>query len=122
MTNKDISFIRGNTKEIVFTIVASDGTNYVLTSKDRLYFTIKTCCQTKNCTLQKTYGNGIIYDTNTNEYIIKLDSKDTCELESRSYVYDIEIIVDYDGSHIVSTLAKGNFTLEADVTHRSNEV
>lgn len=118
----DIKIIRGDTNLITFGIKQEDDTDFVMSDQDKLYFTVKKSCFVKVCVFQKNWNDGITYNEKTKEYEILLDPDCTCELTNRQYCYDIELIVNREEPRVVKTLAKGNFIIDMDVTHKENEI
>lgn len=118
----EIVLTRGDTQVYTFTIKTDSGENYVLGEEDKLYFTVKKNWFDKGCVLQKTFGNGITYNSGTKEYEIDMTHDCTCNLDCCDYVFDIELIVNGSDAQDVKTLAKGVFTLDVEATHKGNEV
>jgi hypothetical protein len=116
-----MDLIRGDTCIITFTITTEDNENYLLKEKDKLYFTVKKSFYKTDCTIQKTFNNGITYNERTKEYEVKLDQDCTCNLKCDDYVYDIKLVVDNYGNPISQTLIKGALRLHANATHKVNE-
>ena len=117
----NIDIIRGDTSCITFNIFTDNGKEYVLKENDKLYFTVKKGFQFKNEILQKTYGNGISFNATTKEYEINLSQIDTLKMEQGGYVYDIKIILNFEGEKIVETLTKGLINVGINATHKENE-
>lgn len=117
----DIKITRGDTSLISFRIKTEDGSDFIVSDKDQLFFTAKLNYHTRDCVLQKTYGNGISYNNTTNEYELTLAQDDTSGLECRQYVYDIELISDRETPRLVNTLIKGNLIIDTEVTYKENE-
>lgn len=118
----DLKLTRGDTHTITFGILMDDGNHYELQEGDKLYFTVKKSFFSKDCVLQKTFGDGITYNAETKEYCIELEQLCTCELDCGQFVYDIEIIINSNDPCIVKTLVKGNLIIDTEVTHKGNEV
>ena len=118
----DITLIRGDTCLISFNIKDAYGQNYELKEGDRLYFTVKKSFYTEEVVFQKTYENGISYNSATNEYLIEITQDTTAELPFGQNVYDIKIVISQEGEDpIVKTLIKGTFTLTPNATYKENE-
>lgn len=117
----DIKLIRGDTYAITFKILTADGVPYAIGEGDKIYFTIKKTFNHKECVLQKTYDNGITYDSRAGEYTVNLTQICTCDLDCGAYVYDIKVILANQGEPIVETLVKGALTFENNATHKVNE-
>ena len=100
---------RGDTNYITFRIRTEDNAPVELNSGDQLYFTVKKSFFHKACIIQKTFGNGITYDEETEEYMIELDQPCSCHLECGEYVYDIKIVLNSVEPVVVKTLIKGSF-------------
>lgn len=118
----DIKIFRGDTNLITFGIKQEDDNDFIMSDQDKLYFTVKKSCLAEECIIQKTWGNGITYNKKTKEYEIMLDQDCTCDLTDRPYCYDIELIVNREQPKVVKTLAKGDFIIDMDVTHKENEI
>lgn len=108
MTN--IKFIRGDTYGFKFQ--RKDWNNEVISDiADSMYFTVKKNHNTKDIILQKNLDEGITFDEEF-FYHVLINSIDTRELKYGTYVYDIQVMV----GNIVTTIAKGDFVLETEVT------
>jgi hypothetical protein len=118
---QNINLIRGDTNTITFKIIGENGEKYTIDDKDKLYFTVKENYFENGCVLQKTYGKGISFNTETEEYEVEFTSECTCNLPFGRFVYDIELVIIRDGKKIVKTLCKGKFTVDKEVTCKENE-
>jgi len=108
---KEISFTRGDTYVIGFTIRGLEG------QLDEAYFTCrKDKLRETPVLFQATLGNEITYLGN-NEYQVVLESDMTKDLEPGTYYYDLELAK--NGS--VKTALKGKLKLTWDVTGDNNE-
>lgn len=119
---QNITLTRGDTHIISFKLKGENGEKYILSLDDKLYFTVKENAVKSACVLQKTIGNGISYNAETEEYEVELTSDCTCTMPYCNFVYDIELIIMRDGKKIVKTLVKGNLYIDKEVTHKENEI
>lgn len=118
----DIVLTRGDSCLISFNIKDAYGQNYQLKVGDSLYFTVKKSFYTEDVVFQKTYENGISYNSEKNEYLINITQDTTSDLPFGQNVYDIKIVISKEGAApIVKTLIKGTFTLTPNATYKENE-
>ena len=113
----NIEIIRGDTKSLKFQRRTTN--NEVIAEKpDKMFFTVKKGCYTKDYLFQKRLDTNISYDEDDNYYRFTIEPSDTDELDYDDYVFDIEIIK----NDIKKTIAKGTFKVESEVTFAENEV
>lgn len=123
MTTYNLSLVRGDSSTISFTILGENGKDYIADESDKLYFTVKEDVEQTDALLQLTLENqGIIYNTETKEYEIKIAPDDTNNLPFSRFVYDIELVIIRDDRRLVKTLVKGCLTISEEVTHKENEI
>lgn len=111
MEEKEISFTRGDTYVIGFTVkelVGELDTAYFTCRKDKLRET--------PVLFQVSLGNGITY-LGENEYQVVIESSMTKDMPVGSYFYDLEL--SKNGS--VKTVLKGKLKLTWDTTGDTNE-
>lgn len=116
--NKNLSIRRGDDHLIPFQRINKKTKEVITKVPDKMYFTVKRSCCEDEPVLQKTLGNGIVYDEQTAIYYVSISKTDTCELMYFDYEYDIEII---DGA-VTTTILIGELKVEKEVTHLRNEV
>lgn len=107
--------IRGDTRNYRFQRLNADGTP-ITTRPDKIYFTVKKKDTDKDVVFQKTIDDMTIDDDGT--YHFTVEPTDTNGLKYMTYVFDIEVITD----GVKTTIAKGGFTVESEVTFVENEV
>lgn len=107
--------IRGDTRKYYFQRLNADGTPITM-RPDRLYFTVKKKTTDKVVLIQKTLDDMEIDDDGTYHFTIL--PEDTDNLKYMNYVYDIEVITD----GVKTTIAKGGFIIEDEVTFAEDEV
>ena len=117
----DLQLIRGDTYLLTFSLQDKNGNAYALTDKDKCYFTVKKDFYRAECVLQKQYGDGITYNTETGLYEIRLTQVCTCDLACGNYVYDIKVKIADGERELVKTLVKGNLSIVSNATHKVNE-
>ena len=120
----ELTLIRGDTYTLTFELTDVHGNPYVLTEKDKCYFTVKKDYAHKDFVLQKRFGDGITYNEETGQYEIRLPQASTCDLACGWYVFDIKCVianVDDVDNNFVKTLIKGALLLENNATHKGNE-
>lgn len=108
--------IRGDTRRYFFQRLDKDGEPITILP-DKIYFTVKKSYTDKNPVFQKTIEDFEI-EPETGMYHFTVEPDDTNELKYATYVYDIEVITD----DVKTTIAKGGFTIEPEVTFAENEV
>ena len=82
---------------------------------DTVFFTCKTNYNDNTPVFQKRLGNGISLSSqegNTLYYIVRVDPKDTANIEAGQYYYDMQITVNDD----VFTILDGIINIDNDVT------
>ena len=116
---QDISLIRGDTGKFIINLVNQDESQIVLGEGDQIYFTVKDNYEINDFVLQKKIGDGITLGDD-NKYHLLLNSSDTDNLNFKTYVYDIAVVI---GSEVKEkrTVKRGNFTIDYEVTHAGNE-
>ena len=126
---EDIVLTRGDSLILGFSMIDENGESYRLSENDKLYFTVKEDYSLTEAVLQKTYGNGIVWDSASEEYQIEIEGGETSALPFCRLVYDIELIIgvslDEEETEIkryTRTLLKGTLTLTEEVTHKENEI
>lgn len=107
---------RGDTVKYHFQRIDKDG-NPITIMPDKIYFTVKKCFSDKNVIFQKTIDDMQI-DVEEGLYHFTVEPEDTNDLKYGTYVYDIEVITDA----VKTTISKGEFILEPEVTFAENEV
>ena len=107
--------IRGDTKRYYFQRLNADG-DPITERPDKLYFTVKKKTTDKVVLIQKTLDDMQVDDDGT--YHFTIEPEDTDELKYMNYVFDIEVITD----GVKTTIAKGGFTIEDEVTFAEDEV
>lgn len=112
--NTTISQIRGDTRRYKFERINADG-SIILTPPDKLYFTVKKTYISKEMLIQKKLEDFVIDADGTYHFTILPD--DTNNLKYGTYVFDIEVITD----GVKTTIAKGDFTIEPEVTFADDE-
>ena len=114
MRNVILSQVRGDTRRYRFQRVNADGS--VITDRpDKLYFTVKKNYDSQDFIFQKKLEDFTIDDEGNYRFTIEPD--DTEAMKYGQYVFDIEVIT----GDVTTTLAKGNFNLETEVTFKVNE-
>lgn len=107
--------IRGDTKQYYFQRKRADGT-VITDAPDSLYFTVKKNYIDKEPVLQKTLNDMTLDDDGT--YHFTIEPEDTDNLQYKDYVFDIQVTAD----GVKTTIAKGSFVIEEEVTFAENEV
>lgn len=110
----NLSIIRGDTIPLKFQRKDSDG-NTITINADKAYFTVKNNTAQSNFLIQKTLDDMTIDEDNVYHFVI--EPEDTNNLPYGTYVYDLEIIQ----GEIVTTISKGEFIIESEVTFAENE-
>lgn len=117
----DLQLIRGDTHLLTFSLQDENGNAYILTDKDKCYFTVKTSFHRAEYVLQKRNGDGITYNAETGLYEIRLTQLCTCNLACGNYVYDIKVKIADGERELVKTLIKGGLSFVSNATHKGNE-
>lgn len=112
--NTTLSQIRGDTKRYKFQRINSDG-SVITTPPDKIYFTVKKNYDSKEVLIQKTLEDITIDEQNV--YHFTIEPADTDSLRYGNYVFDIEVITD----DVKTTIAKGGFGIEQEVTFVADE-
>lgn len=107
--------IRGDTKKYYFQRKDKDG-GVITEQPDSLYFTVKKTVFDKTPVLQKTLEDMTVDENSV--YHFTIEPEDTDNLEYKNYVYDIQVVQD----GVKTTIAKGSFIIEEEVTFAENEV
>lgn len=113
----ELNLIRGDTYVLEFSLRDDEGNPYYLGENDKCYFTVKRSEFFENFVLQKTWSDGIVFNSETQTYQISLSQDDT-NLAPQEYVYDIKVKI---GDDIVKTLTIDKITIIDNVTHKENE-
>lgn len=112
---KEVSFNfkRGDTKRIKFGITDKEGQPIEFGATDEIYFTLKKSEDAKDNILQKKLSNASLEYVD-GKIIVLLSHKDTNELPTGTYRYDIQISL--SNNEYVETIFEGDIELEKDVT------
>ena len=114
-TKTALKQIRGDTRRYKFQRLNADGTPITI-RPDKIYFTVKKSYSDNVVMLQKTIDDMTIDDDGTYHFTVEPD--DTNNLQYMTYVFDIEVITD----GVKTTIAKGGFTIQEEVTWAEDEV
>ena len=112
----DYEFKRGDTKALNKFRPTLNGEPLSLSNMDQLYFTMKRT-EKGNALVKKSIGNGITLEDD-GYYHLTLETEDTRDLDSGSYVYDIELNIVSSNRTFVQTIIDGTIELLQDVTNR----
>ena len=83
--------------QVIALSIKENGQNIQLQEGDLLYFTISSSPDTTDYKIQKSIGNGIEYNAETEKYEVTIQSSDTKDMTlNTDYGYDITIY--YDGN------------------------
>lgn len=117
---QNITLTRGDTGKFKINLIDTEENQIVLGEGDQLYFTVKDNYDMTDYVLQKKIGDGITLGDD-NSYHLLLNSTDTDNLNFKSYVYDVAVVI---GSEIKqkTTVKRGKFTIDYEVTFVGNEV
>ena len=117
---QNVTLIRGDTGKYKINLVNQNNSQIILGDGDQLYFTMKESYENKDFVIQKYIGNGITLGDD-NKYHLLLNSEDTDGLDFKNYVYDVAVVI---GSEVKqkTTVKRGNFKIDYEVTHVGNEV
>ena len=113
-----IAMTKGDTATFHFHREDADG-KVIITKADKVFFTVKKYNTTKDTAVvfQKTIED-MDFDDNNHEYHFTINPEDTDQMEHRvQYIYDLEVIA----NGIKTTIAKGRFELEYEVTAAGDE-
>lgn len=114
MENTIISQIRGDTKGYKFQRIDSNG-SVIMTPPDKLYFTVKKTYESQEMLIQKRLPDFEIDSQGFYHFVIL--PTETNDLQYGKYVFDIEVIVE----GVKTTVARGDFILESEVTFADDE-
>lgn len=108
----DIKIMRGDSKEIIISIVEENETPVPFRLGDIVYFTVKRSSETNEKLLQKVITE---FDKNGHAHV-EIKPEDTRNIKPRKggYLYDVQVTFK-DGT--IKTIIKGNFAIEGDITH-----
>lgn len=107
--------IRGDTKKYYFQRKDRNG-DIITATPDSIYFTVKRDYTDTKVVFQKTIHDMTMDEDGTWHFTIL--PTDTNGLKYGNYVFDIQVTQDT----VVTTIAKGVFTVEQEVTFVENEV
>ena len=110
----NLSMIRGDTTSLKFQRKDNDG-NVIMLQADKAYFTVKKNVSQTNVLIQKTLEDMTLDEEGVYHFTIL--PEDTDGLDYGTYVYDLEIIQ----NEIVTTISRGEFIIESEVTFAENE-
>lgn len=110
-----LKMTRGDTRKFYFQRLNTDG-SVIMIRPDKIYFTVKKGFADSDVILQKTIEDFEIDEEGVYHFTITPD--DTNGMSFMTYVYDIEVITD----GVKTTISKGEFTLEGEVTWAEDEV
>lgn len=113
----DFEFPRGDTFPFKFKLKDKQGQEIILSSGDKLFFTVKKNSKSTERAFQKTLANGIVYGED-GYYHITIESDDTATLNYGDYSYDIELKT---ATGVVKTLIIGTITLTDEITFKGDE-
>lgn len=114
MVSTSLSMIRGDSK--TFNVHLRDGAGVDIDITDwTIFFTVKRAEKDTDTTAVIKKDVTVHTDATHGQTSIMLTPSDTSSLPPVRYVYDIQSKSD---TNIVITLAKGVFTIEADITRR----
>ena len=110
----NLSMIRGDTTSLKFQRKDNDG-NVIMLQADKAYFTVKKSTAQSNYLIQKTLDDMVLDEEGV--YHFTINPEDTDDLDYGTYVYDLEIIQ----NEVVTTISRGEFIIESEVTFAENE-
>ena len=110
-----MQLIRGDTKMYRFQRKRADGA-IITDTPDSLYFTVKRDYTKDEAVIQKKLDDMDMDEDGT--WHFRIEPEDTDGLKYKTYVYDIQVTQD----GVKTTIAKGDFTVEEEVTFAENEV
>ena len=110
----NLSIIRGDTIPLKFQRKDNEG-NVIMIEADKAYFTVKKNVSQTNVLIQKTLDDMTLDEEGVYHFTIL--PEDTDGLDYGTYVYDLEIIQ----NEIVTTISRGEFIIESEVTFAENE-
>lgn len=116
--NKDISIIRGDTYNYLFTIKTKEG-YFTPQNGDKIYFTVKNTDNTNTVMFQLKFPDNITFDDVTKSFSMKINYTETDTLDFDTYIYDLELVTI---DSIKKTLMYGNLKVLKEVTFTVNEV
>lgn len=106
----NISMIRGDSEAIKVSCRDESGTDIPLVEGDIVYFTVKRSTNTEEKTLQK-----IVTEFTEGAALITIFPKDTRELKTGNYYYDIQL--NRANGQVKTIIPPSKFTLNAEVTY-----
>lgn len=112
---KMISQTRGDTKKYKFQRKNADGT-IILNMPNKLFFTVKQDYTDDKVLIQKRLPDDFTMDEDGTWHFTVLP-EDTNNLNYGEYVFDVEVITD----GVKTTIAKGGFVIEPEVTFADDE-
>ena len=107
--------IRGDTIKYYFQRLDAEG-NVISDTPESLYFTVKKDYKAKDFLIQKTLKD-MTFEPSDSSWHFTLEPADTDDMKYGSYVYDVQVVQD----GIKTTIAKGDFVIEEEVTFITNE-
>lgn len=110
----NLSIIRGDTISLKFQRKDNEG-NVIMIEADKAYFTVKKNVSQTNVLIQKTLEDMTLDEEGVYHFTIL--PEDTDGLDYGTYVYDLEIIQ----NEVVTTISRGEFIIESEVTFAENE-
>ena len=86
-----ISIPRGDIRDVRFQISEPSG-SLSTTDFTEIYFTVKKTANDKNFIFQKTLSGGSIEKIGDGDYQLRIEPRDTNELQFKRYEFDIELV------------------------------
>ena len=106
----NISMIRGDTETIKVSCEDAQGVDVPLEDGDTLYFTVKRSTYTEEKTLQK-----IVTEFTDGVAVINIFPKDTRELKTGSYYYDVQL--NRANGQVKTIIPPSRFNINPEVTY-----
>jgi hypothetical protein len=106
----NISMIRGDSEEIKVSCRTESGVDFHFAEGDTVYFTVKKNTNTEEKTLQK-----IVTEFIEGVALITIFPKDTRELKTGVYYYDIQL--NRANGQVKTIIPPSQFTINAEVTY-----
>ena len=106
----NISMIRGDTEAIKVSCRNESGVDFHFTEGDIIYFTVKRNTRTKEKILQK-----IVTEFTDGVALITIFPKDTRELKTGAYYYDIQL--NRANGQVKTIIPPSRFTINPEVTY-----
>jgi hypothetical protein len=106
----DISMIRGDSEVIQVSCRNESGVDFPFTEGDIVYFTVKRSAYTEEKILQK-----IVTEFTEGVALINISPKDTRELKTGVYYYDIQL--NRANGQVKTIIPPSRFTINAEVTY-----